>query len=646
MSQFSEMMGSFVRTGNYPLEANYVFESLKDLQEFYLDPINNTTLHPGLLRVVQNSTAANQELWWAATATDSELQSPVNISINWKSQVEGMGQPPVYHYGQDMLFKIGDWAPSAEDYNIGSWEPSSYYIKFSGDETQESNLGSQSLRAKSCVRYCEIAHYAVFSGNLPTDQTKCFKIIRKDGDTIYHLIPEGASDGDIIYINRYEGDTNGLTLKYKEVAEGSEDFKDVWYGYSPIVFKKLATFNSLDQLNKVISDLVVTNNNLNSEITTRFEEDEKLAYRIFLEEEARKKTDENVSNNLGRIKAIVGTDNDDISAYLQTLPYKSLTEVTDVLNKFINTIDNLDEKINTLPELEKFLEGYNDTDKLVDVLKNLYNSIVGTPNKLKTLESLESALLTLTQITENRANNLQTEIDQTQVGVGLSGDGAYNPDKETYYLQDATSVMNALKTLDRMLHKQLHVDFNDTDTIDLEVEEIEEHPSRIVTANVKIAPDSDIIVKDGSGLYHKVDITFVNGLVTLLVNGEERTSFNLGIDPLLEEGYYDKTQEKIVLIFKLHSGEVQRVEIPASDLILEWSSQNTSSISLQKTRVVDGTDVLTATLNISEEPDNGAEIKDDGVFVSKNSKDLIYKDKSVEKVIETILDELDWYFEE
>ena len=50
--------------------------------------------------------------------------------------------------------------------------------------------------------------------------------------------------------------------------------------------------------------------------------------------------------------------------------------------------------------------------------------------------------------------------------------------------------------------------------------------------------------------------------------------------------------------------------------------------------------------NISEELDNGAEIKDDGVFVSKNSKDLIYKDKSVEKVIETILDELDWYFEE
>ena len=36
--------------------------------------------------------------------------------------------------------------------------------------------------------------------------------------------------------------------------------------------------------------------------------------------------------------------------------------------------------------------------------------------------------------------NLQTELDQTQVGVGLSGDGAYNPDKETYYLKDATSV--------------------------------------------------------------------------------------------------------------------------------------------------------------------------------------------------------------
>ena len=35
MSQFSEMMGSFIRTGNYPMEANYIFPTEAALKEFY-----------------------------------------------------------------------------------------------------------------------------------------------------------------------------------------------------------------------------------------------------------------------------------------------------------------------------------------------------------------------------------------------------------------------------------------------------------------------------------------------------------------------------------------------------------------------------------------------------------------------------------
>ena len=52
MSQFSEMMGSFIRTGNYPMEANYIFPTEAALKEVYNDPINATTLHKGLLKIV------------------------------------------------------------------------------------------------------------------------------------------------------------------------------------------------------------------------------------------------------------------------------------------------------------------------------------------------------------------------------------------------------------------------------------------------------------------------------------------------------------------------------------------------------------------------------------------------------------------
>ena len=36
MGQYSELIGSFSRTGNFPLENNYIFESEAALKEFYV----------------------------------------------------------------------------------------------------------------------------------------------------------------------------------------------------------------------------------------------------------------------------------------------------------------------------------------------------------------------------------------------------------------------------------------------------------------------------------------------------------------------------------------------------------------------------------------------------------------------------------
>ena len=38
MSGYSEMIGSFIRTGNYPIEANYVFESEEALNNYQVHP--------------------------------------------------------------------------------------------------------------------------------------------------------------------------------------------------------------------------------------------------------------------------------------------------------------------------------------------------------------------------------------------------------------------------------------------------------------------------------------------------------------------------------------------------------------------------------------------------------------------------------
>ena len=86
MSQYSEMMGSFIRTGNYPMEANYVFPTEAALKEFYSDPINATTIHKGLFRIVENGGDGKQALYWVVQKQTNDALEFVklieNIDIN------------------------------------------------------------------------------------------------------------------------------------------------------------------------------------------------------------------------------------------------------------------------------------------------------------------------------------------------------------------------------------------------------------------------------------------------------------------------------------------------------------------------------------------------------------------------------------
>ncbi len=71
MSQYSETIGSFVRTGDYPLEANYIFNSKQELIDFYNDELNKTTLHKGLFKIVQEGD--KQVLYWVVADENGEL---------------------------------------------------------------------------------------------------------------------------------------------------------------------------------------------------------------------------------------------------------------------------------------------------------------------------------------------------------------------------------------------------------------------------------------------------------------------------------------------------------------------------------------------------------------------------------------------
>lgn len=277
-----------------------------------------------------------------------------------------------------------------------------------------------------------------------------------------------------------------------------------------------------------------------------------------------------------------------------------------------DSLDTLLEAINQINNLEEVLKALVGTEEdIIPTLATLpytnFIEVVEAISKVeeaqKENEDLQSQINTL----KSFLTNLQKELDDTQRGVGLDQSGLYSPDSETYYLKSATSVMNALKTLDRLLYRQANIVYGETDSVKLTDSVDEDTNTKTVVGDVKIANDSDIVIK-ADGLYHRVEQELVEGILTLKVNGEVRSETNLGLESILEDSYYDTATESIIIVFRLYDGKSQQISIPAASLITEWNTNNTSTISLNKERVEgDGPDILTANLLVNIRNSTGEE---------------------------------------
>lgn len=468
MSQYSEMMGSFIRTGNYPMEANYVFATEAALKEFYNNPINATTLHKGLLKIVEDDGDGNQALYWVV--------------------------------------------------------PNSTSLEF-------------------------------------------VKLI------------------DAIDIDNIEEQLKELNSKLDEEIKNREE------------------------LSKQVEELIISVSELDKET-----------------------------------KALAGTDSDDVVSYLQTLPYKSLTEVSNALNKFLNTSDTSDTKINTLPELQSFLHGYTDTQKLHNILSDLKQEISGTPlpsKEFETLRAIEDFVRIMKTNLEGVDKNIQSELDNTQTGVGLSGDGSYNADQETYYLKSATSIMNALKTLDSLVYEALQgitITANNEDVVDLNIRK--ESNEYVIGAKLNLSNviGNDLIKKE-DGLYFNVKSTYNNGTLSLYVNDKLVAQHVLGFSSIVDSAYYDSSSESIVIVFKLLSGEKQTISIPVGTLIRELEVDNSQPgkvVELVRETVIDGPDKLSADVRIYADKHNILKKVGNTLSVDGTSDSITHNDTTLSSVIEEI----------
>lgn len=490
MSQYSEMMGSFIRTGNFPMEANYVFPTEAALREFYNDPINATTIHKGLFRIVEDGGDGKQALYWV-------VQNQTSNELEFVKLIENIDIDNIDEQLEELQAKLEE-------------------------EINNRRLSDNALWGT-------------------TDPTN---------------IPDNLNS-----------------------------------------ILDLAT--QLTSLRSIVSDIY------------------------------------------GGLRATVGTQREDITGYLQLLPYKSLTETANALNKFLNTVDNTTNQIDTLPELQSFLEGYTDTDKLRQVLTNLQTDIMGSPipsENFRTLRAIEDFVRILQSTSENKDNNIQSELDNTQIGIGLSGDGSYNPDAETHYLKDATSVMNALKVLDSLMYQALSnmsIQANNTDVVDLAVRK--ESDGYVIGAELNLSnvAGNDLLKKE-DGLYFNVKSTYNNGTLSLYVNDKLISQHILGFSSIVESAHYDPSSESIIIVFKLLSGESQTITVPVGTLIRELvvdNDQPNKVVELTRETVIDGPDKLSADVRLNNSRHNILQKVGNTLTVEGTTSNLTHRDQNLEDLI-------------
>lgn len=147
----------------------------------------------------------------------------------------------------------------------------------------------------------------------------------------------------------------------------------------------------------------------------------------------------------------------------------------------------------------------------------------------------------------------------------------------------------------------------------------EESVGTSITADVNFSDeDGNIIKLETDGLYATADLTYdslSNKLTFKTTNGEKEIA--LVSNSLVERVYYNASEEKIVIVYKVNGETMPDVEIPVRDLINEIDVASSSTVELTKTtHASSGPDIIEAQVKLNQVHDDNILIDDGGLYVS------------------------------
>jgi len=132
----------------------------------------------------------------------------------------------------------------------------------------------------------------------------------------------------------------------------------------------------------------------------------------------------------------------------------------------------------------------------------------------------------------------------------------------------------------------------------------------------------NIIKLNNDGIYAKADLTYDEEINRLIFSNTVGTkNIDLKTKSSIDNIYYDKPNESIVIEYTVNGTRKEDVHVPVHDLIQEWdTSEDTSgAIKLDKEIHLETEDVLKARLLLNTtHDDNAAVIDSNSLYVSKN----------------------------
>lgn len=222
------------------------------------------------------------------------------------------------------------------------------------------------------------------------------------------------------------------------------------------------------------------------------------------------------------------------------------------------------------------------------------------------------------------------------------------------YLKDGITT-DAQKEFDEInkklngLNKNSNVKVGETNSVKLTKTEITDGFN--ITGDVKLNRDNNLVIETNTGLLATIDYDASKNelIVSDSTNASRVRRIPLATSKIVKKAEYKPETEELILVFDdIESKNGETVSIPMSGLITEWETSQTENqshtVELNRTRVINGKDVLTADVHIVRHKDDNilTQVEEDGVqrlYVSgqkiKDNKDAIDALKNEVEVIKT-----------